>query len=127
MEHSLFLAKLMGIVLVVGPIVKTVRHKQFVIACARAYESLTAILVIGGLVFICSTALVLSHSVWTADWRMVVTVLGWLMLSVSLLQLFVPRSMAWPMRVLPAAKYRIALDVAQLLLGVYLVYHGFKG
>ena len=127
MEHSLFLAKLMGIVLVVGPIVKTVRHKQFVIACARAYESPTAILVIGGLVFICSTALVLSHSVWTADWRMVVTVLGWLMLSVSLLQLFVPRSMAWPMRVLPAAKYRIALDVAQLLLGVYLVYHGFKG
>jgi hypothetical protein len=100
-EHSLFLAKLMGIVLVVGPIVKTVRHKQFVIACAR--------------------------SVWAADWRVAITLLGWLMLSVSLLQLFFPRSMAWPMQVLPEAKYRIVLDVAQLLLGVYLVYHGFRG
>jgi hypothetical protein len=127
MEHSLFLAKLMGVVLIVGPIVKTVRHKQFVIACARAYESPTAIFVIGGLVFICSTALLLSHAVWVADWRIVVTLLGWLMLSVSLLQLFFPRSMAWPMRVLPEARYRIILDVSQALLGAYLLYHGFYG
>ena len=29
MEHSIFLAKLLGVILVVGPVVKTIRHKQF--------------------------------------------------------------------------------------------------
>ena len=125
MEHSLFLAKLLGVIFVVGPIIKTVRHKQFVEACTRAYESPTAVFVIGTLLFMVSTAFVLSHSVWVADWRLVVTLIGWLMLCISLLQVFLPQSMAWPMRDLPKAKYRIVLDVAQLVLGLFLVYEGF--
>ena len=125
MERSLFLAKLLGVILVIGPVVKTVRHKQFVEACDRANESPITVFVIGGVLFTLSTAFVLSHSVWVADWRLVVTLIGWLMLAISLLQLFLPQSMAWPMRVLPKAKYRFVLDVAQLLLGCYLAYHGF--
>ena len=124
-EHSIFLAKLLGVILVVGPIVKEVRRKPFAEACARASESPTAVFVIGALLFIVSTAFVLTHSVWVADWRLVVTLIGWLMLVVSLLQIFVPQSMVWPMRVLPNAKYRFVLDLAQLLVGLYLLYWGF--
>lgn len=125
MEHSIFLAKLLGVILVVGPVVKMIRHKQFVEACARAYESPTAVFVIGGLLFVVSTSFVLSHSVWVADWRIVVTLIGWLMLSISLLQLFFPQTMRWPMRDLPIARYRIVLDIGQMLLGLFFVYHGF--
>lgn len=125
MEHSIFLARLLGVILVVGPIVKVVRHKQFVETCERAYASSVAVFVIGGLLFVLSTAFVLSHSVWATDWRIVVTLIGWLMLSVSLLQLFVPRSMAWPMTRLPRARYRFVLDLGQVLLGLYLLYWGF--
>jgi hypothetical protein len=124
-EHSIFLAKLLGVILVGGPIVKVARHKQFVEACERAYGSPTAVFVIGGLLFIVSTAFVLSHSVWVADWQIVVTLIGWLMLSISLLQLFMPCSMAWPMTVLPRARYRFVLDLGQVLVGLYLVYWGF--
>ncbi len=125
MEHSIFLARLLGVILVVGPIIKVVRHKQFAEACERAYASSVVVFVIGALLFVLSTAFVLSHSVWVADWRIVVTLIGWLMLSVSLLQLFVPRSMAWPMTRLPRARYRCMLDLGQVLLGLYLLYWGF--
>lgn len=125
MEHSVCLAKLLGVVLVVGPVVKEVRRKPFAEACARASESPAALLAIGGELFIAATALVLSHSVWVADWRLVVTLIGWLMLVVSLLQMFAPRSMVWPMRVLPNAGYRHVLDLAQVGVGLYLLYWGF--
>ena len=125
MEHSVFLAKLLGVILVVGPVVKEVRRKPFAEACARASESPTAIFVIGSVLFIVSTAFVLSHNVWVADWRLVVTLIGWLMLAVSLLQIFAPRLMVWPMSVLPNARYRYVVDLGQLLVGLYLLYWGF--
>jgi hypothetical protein len=125
MEHSLFLAKLLGVVLVVGQVVKEVRRKEFAEACSKASASPATLLVLGGVLFTTSTALVLSHSVWVADWRLAVTLIGWSMLTVSLLQMFVPRSMTWPMRVLPNAWYRILVDVVQILLGLYLLYWGF--
>ena len=40
-EHSAFLTKLLGVILVVGPIVKEVRRKQFGEACALASKSPT--------------------------------------------------------------------------------------
>jgi hypothetical protein len=52
-----------GIILVVGPVIKFVRHRLFVEACERAYRSPIAMLVIGSLLFIVSCAFVLSHSV----------------------------------------------------------------
>jgi hypothetical protein len=124
-EHSIFLAKLLGVILVVGPVVKEVRRKPFAEAAVRASESPTAIFVIGSVLFIVSTAFVLSHNIWIADWRIVVTLIGWLMLAVSLLQIFVPRSMAWPMGVLPNASYRYVVDLGQLVVGLYLLYWGF--
>ena len=36
MEHSIFLAKLLGVILVVGPVVKEVRRKPFAEACASS-------------------------------------------------------------------------------------------
>jgi hypothetical protein len=90
----------------------------------RAADSPAALLVLGGVLFIVSAALVLSHQVWVADCWVVVTLIGWLMLAVSLLQMFAPRSMAWPMRVLPNARYRYVVDAAQVLLGLYLLYGG---
>ena len=33
--------------------------------------------------------------------------------------------MAWPMSVLPKARYRYVVDLGQLLVGLYLLYWGF--
>ena len=116
----------MGVILLVGPVIKIVRHRPFVEACERAYRSPIAMLVIGSLLFMVSCAFVLSHSVWVGDWRLVITLIGWLMLAISLLQIFWPRSMYWPMLVLPQARYRIWLDLAQILIGLYLLYCGIR-
>jgi hypothetical protein len=75
-QHSQFLAALLGIILVVGPVIKFVRHRLFVEACERAYRSPIAMLVIGSLLFIVSCAFVLSHSVWVADWRLIVILIA---------------------------------------------------
>ena len=78
MPTSIFLARLIGplfLAVGVGLLVNTTVYRKL---AEEALRSHALIYISGVLTMTAGLAIVLTHSVWTADWRVLITVLGWL-------------------------------------------------
>lgn len=125
MELSLFLAKLLGLYLVIVCLA-ALYNRELVPTLVRELGSNTSVLVFSGTIhLILGLLVILSHNVWSADWRVIITLLGWLTLLKGVLRLFFPQKvLAWGSRVVSGPVHRILL-VAFLVVGLYLVLVGF--
>ena len=91
MQRSIYLARLIGPVLVViglgmllnGPVYRAMTT-QFLHSHALIYLS-------GLLTLVAGLALVLAHNEWKADWRLIITVLGWLGIIGGAVRMLVPQ------------------------------------
>jgi hypothetical protein len=123
---SIFLAKLIGpIALAIG---------LALAFNAAVYRAMTdeflrshALIFLAGLITLAAgLAIVLSHNVWTADWRVVITILGWLFIVSGLVRTTAPQvAAAMGRRMLPnplTLKIGAGIDLA---LGALLCYFGY--
>ena len=80
MQTSLYLAKLIGptlIVIGIGMLINRDGYRDM----AREFLGSRALIYLAGLfAFVPGLAMVLAHNVWAADWRVIITILGWLAL-----------------------------------------------
>jgi len=90
MQTSLFLARLIGpVMLVVGlAVFANLRRfrdiaEEFLASRALMFLSGLAIMPVG-------VAIVLKHNIWIADWRVLITIVGWLNVVSGVLRLFGP-------------------------------------
>jgi hypothetical protein len=90
MQTSLFLARLIGpVMLVVGlAVFANLRRfrdiaEEFLASRALMFLSGLAIMPVG-------VAIVLKHNIWTVDWRVLITIVGWLNVVSGVLRLFGP-------------------------------------
>lgn len=78
MTISIFLAKLIGPVFLavgIGLIANTAAYRRL----AEEFLRSNALIYLSGLLTMTAgVALVLTHNVWVADWRIMITILGWL-------------------------------------------------
>ena len=78
MQTSIFLAKLIGPVLLAGAVglfVNAAAHR----AMAQEFLKSPALIYLSGiLTMTAGVAIVLTHNVWAADWRGLITLFGWL-------------------------------------------------
>jgi uncharacterized membrane protein len=91
MPTSIFLAKLIGpIFLAVGAglIANAAVYRKL---AEEALASYALIYVSGILTMTAGMALVLSHNVWVADWRVLITLLGWLAIVGGALRIVMPQ------------------------------------
>ena len=80
MQSSIFIAKLIGPVLLLTGLVVLLQPTR-VRTMAREFLQGEAFIFLSGLITLpIGLALVNTHNVWTADWRIVITVFGWLAL-----------------------------------------------
>lgn len=77
MASSLFLAQLIGPVAVVAAVGLLVDREGYRAMAALFLASPALIFLSGLLTMTAGLAIVLSHNIWTGDWRLLVTVLGW--------------------------------------------------
>ena len=90
MQTSLFLAQLLGpVLLVIGIAVLTDRaHTR---ALSEEFLRSPALLFLAGLLtLVPGLAIILTHNVWTADWRVLITLLGWLMTISGVIRILLP-------------------------------------
>jgi len=78
MQTSHFLAQLMGPVILAAAISLFINGETQVAMAREFLESPPLIYVSGMLVMTAGLAIVLYHNVWALDWRLIITVLGWL-------------------------------------------------
>jgi uncharacterized protein YjeT (DUF2065 family) len=90
MSNSLFLARLIGpVMLVVGLAVFT--NPRGFREMAEEFLASRALMFLSGLIIMpVGIAIVLTHNIWTADWRVAITVFGWLCAIGGALRLFGP-------------------------------------
>ena len=90
MESSIFLAQLIGPILVVlgaGMLVQPQAYR----AVAEEFLASPALIYIAGLLaFVPGLAIVLTHNVWAFDWRLIITLLGWLATIGGVFRLLMP-------------------------------------
>jgi hypothetical protein len=90
MTTSLFLAKLIGPVMLVVGLAVFANQRGFR-ALAEEFLASRALMFLAGFVLMpAGLAVVLTHNVWTADWRVLITILGWLTAIGGGLRLFGP-------------------------------------
>jgi hypothetical protein len=90
MQTSLFLAKLIGpVMLVVG--LAIFANQQAFRELAEEFMASRALMFLSGLLIMpVGLAIVLTHNVWTANWRLLITLFGWLCAIGGALRLFGP-------------------------------------
>jgi uncharacterized membrane protein len=78
MGNSVYLAKLIGPVMLAVAIGLFVNGKHYRTMAEEALRSTIVIYLSGLLTLTAGLAILLAHNVWMADWRILITLLGWL-------------------------------------------------
>lgn len=124
MELSIFLAKVMGLYLVITMLAFLFNRSQLE-GLIKSLLDNTFLMVFGGVMaLIVGLLVVVSHNVWTADWRVLITIFGWLSVVKGLVRLFAPSHL--PKWVLTNSKLLTFLIWVFLVIGIYLTYVGFS-
>ncbi len=123
MNLSNFLAELWGITIVVVSLAFLMKPKRLEKIFTEVENEATMFLW-GMVSLVIGIAMVLVHNVWEPDWRIIITLLGWLTLVKGLDTLFLPERMRkrWPKM---GNLQWIVILVFLLIVGLVLTYLGF--
>ena len=127
MQTSLFLAKLLGPLFVALGLGLLVNHGAFQAMAAEFLRNYPLIFLSGLISLAAGLALVLTHNVWTRDWRLIITLFGWLAVIGGVLRIVTPQLAAAAGGVMLV--HTAALIVAAfvwLALGAVLCFFGYR-
>ena len=126
MSTSIFIARLLGPVLLVAGIAMLVNRKQLDAIVQELFRSPLLLLLLGIIDFTVGLAIVLTHNVWAADWRIIITLLGWLLLVRGAVRLLIPDQVkALGAKVLGNANVVTGSLAVVTVLGLVLSYFGY--
>lgn len=126
METSLFLAKLIGPVLIVIGVGLLLKQTEFREMATDFLSSRALIFVSGLLTLVTGLAIVLTHNVWEFNWPVIITILGWLSVFGGVFRILFPdsvQSMGTSMLDKPAMM--TVSGAIQIALGLWLCFVGY--
>lgn len=91
MQRSIFLAKLIGPSLAAIGIALILNAETFRSMAQEFLRSYALIYLAGLLALAAGLAIVNTHNEWTADWRVVITIIGWLCVIGGIIRIVFPR------------------------------------
>ena len=94
MPTSIFLAKLIGPFALALGLALLVNGAAFRVFAGEFLRSNALIFLSGLITLPAGLAIVLVHNVWTADWRVVITIVGWLGLITGAIRMIAPQHAA---------------------------------
>jgi hypothetical protein len=126
MQISVFLAQLIGplfLVMGLGMLIDGEGYRGM----AREFLASRALIYIAGLMaFLPGLAIVLLHNVWAFDWRLIITLLGWLSLIGGIFRLLLPSQVtAVGTAMLARRNFLVGGSIAALALGAILTVIGY--
>jgi len=125
MDPSLFLAKVVGLYLLIISIALLNNRANFMRMVDDLVSSPGVTAVSGIVALILGILMVVVHNIWVWDWRVVLTLLAWITLLKGVLRLFVPDSIERMAKWYHNRAFYYGTGILTLLLGVFLCYHGF--
>lgn len=127
MDISLFLAKLFGLYLTIVSVLLFARRDFLPSVIEDFYRSPALILFSAVFNLIIGLLVVLTHNVWEWNWRVIITIFGYLSIAKGIIHLFRPSWLEGLSRKMIAGNGYVATGAINLVIGVYLIYVGFFG
>lgn len=127
MQRSIYLAKLIGPVFVAIGVGVLFNAPIFRILAEQFLSSYALIFLAGLITLTAGIALVLAHNVWTPDWRVIITILGWLSVIGGALRIVAPNLVVriGSAVIVYGTAWQMFAGVLVLALGCVLSYFGF--
>lgn len=126
MSTSLFIAKLLGPVYALVGIALFLRGQMFRAILTEFIASSVLIYLAGVIGLLVGMTLILTHNIWVLDWRVVITLIGWMTLIRALITIFEPRYiLVAGSRILERSKLLIVAAALNLAIGLTLTYFGY--
>lgn len=126
MDMSLFLAKVMGLYFLIISVAFLINMKRFKAMMTEMVDSPALLFTVGLMVLIMGILLIVSHTLWVANWQVLVTLVAWLVFLKGIMNVVFPKvahSMAISFIRSPSASYLPIL--INLILGLIFCYYGF--
>jgi len=128
MQTSIFLAKLLGPVLIVMGIAILIDQKRFQKLAREFIESDAMIFLSGVITLPIGLAIVNTHNVWVMDWPVIITFFGWMAIAAGISRIAVPGPLKKiGGKMIESTKYFVASSAVTTLLGATLSYQGYLG
>ena len=127
MENSIFLAKVIGLYLLIAGLMLLIRRGAVGEVIDDITRSPALVAFAGSISLAIGLLLVVSHNHWSRDWTVVVTLLGWLALLQGVIRLFYPEGVVRWAKTLASAGATGAAGVIVFAIGGFLAYRGFSG
>ena len=126
MQRSIYLAKLIGPVLLAIGASVLLNGAAFRTLAEQFLHSYALIFLAGVLTLVAGLALVLAHNLWVTDWRVVITVLGWLGVIGGFARVVLPQQVeAIGLRMFDYPAAPVTGGVFMLVIGAVLSYFGY--
>jgi hypothetical protein len=126
MSASVFLAQLIGPVALAMGLAVLLDRRRFR-ALAEEFLTSPALMFLSGVLTLpMGLAIVLTHNVWTADWRVLITLLGWIAIAAGIIRIFWPSDAASSGRKLLAHPNTLLIGGAfYVVIGAVLTFFGY--
>ena len=126
MQTSIFLAKLMGPMLFAMGLFVVLRRERMRRVVREFLDSETLIFLSGVITLPVGIAIVISHNVWEANWRVLITLFGWIVILAGIARLAFPDLMKMVGNTMLEKGYFTTLPGAVMaVLGAFLSYQGY--
>jgi MFS family permease len=128
MLTSLFIAKLIGPILIAAALSILIDEKSFRAMMKDLFGSRALVYWFGILDLLLGLVLVAVHNVWVWDWRVIITVIGWLSIVRGLVRILCT---AWVIKNAPKLLRKegllMGVSIVMLIIGAVLSYYGYAG
>lgn len=125
MDLSLFLAKILGIYLILGGMLIVYKRDSMEKIIREYFKSPALVMVGGAMSIIIGLLIVISHNVWKMDWRLAITLIGYLSLLKGIVHWFFSDYAASVYPRLAKSRCYLCSAAVFFLLGLYLTYVGY--
>ncbi|MEQ6168803.1 hypothetical protein AAOE16_16515 [Ekhidna sp. MALMAid0563] len=123
-DLSTYLARTFGVIYLAVGLGMFLYRESYIVLFRRLTENIDFVLMGGFVAVAGGMAMVSYHNIWVNDWRVIITIVGWIALIKGLMLLIMPGYIRTFRGVL-LVRYGKYLTVAILLFGLALSYFGF--
>ena len=125
METSIFLAKVIGLFGAISTMAIIICYKSHIAMEENASKNPTTIYLSGFLFLMLGVLLIVSHQIWTCDWRVIITILGWLVLAKGIMRILFTDKVKNLINKKKNDKRFLLAEIVSFLISTYLIYQGF--
>jgi hypothetical protein len=125
-QASIFLARLLGPLLLLPGIGLFINPRVFRTMATEVVGSITLIYLFGFIDLAAGLAIVLTHNVWVASWRVLITLIGWLLLIRGAARVLITEAiMGYAAKVIRSKQLYPISGAVLTVLGLVLCYFGY--